>query len=233
MYAQENYYDEEMLLEDLSNEELVYESYDEALPPNNLRPIKGLGIRPGIVQKSNFATGLHGRSNEYVSKIELKRSLDKISQDVNDLKKSTIDTGKALASLDKKHIESTILDAKKNDKQTADIQNMQMMNMIGALLNQPKFRPENLEITNETTGTGTNVVTKQVIKEKANESALEIDNMLSILPLLMTTQGGSGDMNKMMFPLVLLMTQKDKNNKKDDNNMMLFVVMMMMGQGKK
>ena len=64
-------------------------------------------------QRSNFGKALSGRANDYATKSELKKSLDAISNQVNELKKTSLATNKTLVALDQKHTELAKLDARK------------------------------------------------------------------------------------------------------------------------
>jgi hypothetical protein len=226
MYT-ENYFNEDLLSEDLLSEDLVYESYDESYDEAAKRKIKrpiNPRVRPGVAQRSNFGKTLNGNANEYVSKSELQTSLDSISRDVNELKKSTIETNSSLKALDAKHTELAKIDAKKNDNQTAVLRNMQMNSLITTLFNQTKFDVNNLKLADD----GKNIA------EKVSSKTVTTDTMLPILMSMMSTQGGSGggEMN-MMLPLVLLMNKDGGSAGGGDNTMLLVMMMMMGGMGKK
>ena len=224
----EDYYGEDLLSEDLL--ESYDESYDEAA--KRRRP-STRGIRPNVSsavkQRSNFGKALSGRANDCVTKSELKKSLDAISNQVNELKKTSLATNKALVALDQKHTEFAKIDARKGDNQTKVLKNMQMMSMMGSLLNQPKLKPENLEIVADTKDKDGNVLSTKIV-EKANTSAIYVDQTMSLLLPMMTTMGDSGSGksdNNMMLPLVLIMSQQNKDNTNNNNILPLAMVMMM------
>lgn len=240
MYSFENYLDEDLLNEDLLNENL-FESYgedfdeefDEAKRANrrpllrNIRP----SVRPKVAQRSNFGKTLSGRSADYATKSDLKKALDSISSDVNELKKTSITTNKALAALDAKHTELAKIDSRKNENQTKVLRNMQMMNMVSSLLVQPKLKVENLQIV-----PGKSSTDPSTIAVVPNKSAIEIDQTMSLLLPMMTTMGdsstGKSDSMSMMLPLILIMN-KDKDSNNNSNDTMLPIVMMMMMQNQK
>ncbi|WP_136668642.1 hypothetical protein [Flavobacterium sp. H122] len=231
MYTFENYIGEDLLNEDLLNEDLLNEdllenfdeSFDESrrLGRRTFAPIRP-GVRPRVAQQSNFGKVLSGNAADYATKSDLKKALDSISNDVNELKKTTIATTKSIKALDAKHTELAKIDARKNENHKAVLKNMQMMNMMGSLLNQPKLKTENLEIytENET----------QKIRQVDGKSAIEVDQTMSLLLPMMTTMGESGsgksDNSNMMLPLVLIATQNKDNS--NSNNMLPLVLMMTM-----
>lgn len=231
MNSFENYLDEDLLNEDLLNEDLLEnysenfdEDFDEARRTRrpSLRSIRP-SVRPRVAQRSNFGKTLSGRSADYATKSDLKKALDSISNDVNELKKTSITTNKALASLDAKHTELAKIDSRKNENQTKVLRNMQMMNMMSSLLVQPKLIADNLQIVQKD---GT-----QKIEVVANKSAIEIDQTMSLLLPMMTTMGdssnGKSDNNmNTMLPLLLIMKDKDSGSSSD--TMMPLVLMMMM-----
>lgn len=226
MYSFENYLNEDLLNEDLLNEDLL-ESYglDEARRPLGRRPFGRIApsVRPQVTQQSNFGKNLSGNAADYATKSDLKKALDTISNDVNELKKTTIATNKSIEALDAKHTELAKIDARKNENHKAVLKNMQMMNMMGSLLNQPKLKVENLEIVVDPSATG-----KQKIQEVSGKSAIEVDQTMSLLLPMMTTMGdsasGKSDNSNMMLPLLLMATQNKDNS---SNNTMLPLVLMM------
>ncbi|WP_431241514.1 hypothetical protein ACQ9BO_15730 [Flavobacterium sp. P21] len=230
----ESYLDEDLLNEDYFNEDLLSEdllesydeSYDEAVKKKPF--IKGIkpSISSAVKQKSNFGKALSGRANDYATKSELKKSLDAISNQVNELKKTSIATNKTLVALDQKHTELAKIDARKGDNQTKVLKNMQMMSMMGSLLNQPKLVTENLEVT----GSGTDA--KIIAKDGKNP--IYIDQTMSLLLPMMTTMGDSGsgksDNSNMMLPLVLILSQQNQGNTANNNNILPIALMMMMNK---
>ncbi|MHC0441752.1 MULTISPECIES: hypothetical protein [Flavobacterium] len=237
----ESYLDEDLLNEDYFNEDLLSEdllesydeSYDEAA--KRRRP-STRGIRPNVSsavkQRSNFGKALSGRANDYATKSELKKSLDAISNQVNELKKTSLATNKALVALDQKHTEFAKIDARKGDNQTKVLKNMQMMSMVGSLLNQPKLKAENLQYIPAKAAEGNNPAVEAKIIEKPNTSAIYVDPTMSLLLPMMTTMGDSGsgksDNSNMMLPLVLIMSQQNQNNAGNTNNTILPIALMMM-----
>lgn len=232
----ESYLDEDLLNEDYFNEDLLgedlLESYDESFDEAakrrrpSTRPIRP-NVSSAVKQRSNFGKNLSGRAADYATKSELKKSLDAISSQVNELKKTTIATNKALVSLDQKHTEFAKIDARKGDNQTKVLKNMQMMNMMGSLLNQPKLNTANLQVTS--TGVGDNEV--HTVTAKDGKNPIEVDQTMSLLLPMMTTMGDSGSGksdNNMMLPMVLMMSQQNQGNTGNNNNTMLPIVMMMM-----
>ena len=226
MNSFENYLSEDLLGEDLL--ENYSEDYSEALrrPTSrfgrNIRPT----IIPGVTKPSNFGNNLSGHSADYATKSDLKKALDTISGDVNDLKKSTLATTKSIESLDAKHTEYAKMNARSGDNHKAVLKNMQMMSMMGSILNQPKLNTANLEIVNVTEGEST----KQKIQEIAGKKGVEVDQTMSLLLPMLTTMGdsssGKSDNSNMMLPLILMMTQNKDNS--SSNNMLPLVLMMTM-----
>ena len=229
----ESYLDEDLLNEDYFNEDLLgedlLESYDESYDEAAKKRPSIKGIRPNVSaavkQRSNFGKALSGRANDYATKSELKKSLDAISNQVNELKKTSLATNKTLVALDQKHTELAKLDARKGENQTKVLKNMQMMNMMGSLLNQPKLVPENLKIT----GVGDDAKISVV----DGKNPIYVDQTMSLLLPMMTTMGDSGSGksdNNMMLPMVLLMSQQNQGNTGNNNTMLPIVMMMMMNK---
>lgn len=238
----ESYLDEDLLNEDYFNEDLLsedlLESYDESFDEAAKRRRPSIkGIRPNVSsavkQRSNFGKTLSGRANDYATKSELKKSLDAISNQVNELKKTSLATNKAIVALDQKHTELAKVDARKGENQTKVLKNMQMMSMMGSLLNQPKLKPENLEIVPEVRDEHGKVLSVEKIIEKPNTSAIYVDQTMSLLLPMMTTMGDSGSGksdNNMMLPLVLLMSQQNQGTTGNNNTTLPLVMMMMMNK---
>lgn len=234
----ESYLDEDLLNEDYFNEDLLsedlLESYDESFDEaiKRRRPsIKGIrpNVSSAVKQRSNFGKALSGRANDYATKSELKKSLDAISSQVNELKKTSLATNKAIVALDQKHTELAKVDARKGENQTKVLKNMQMMSMMGSLLNQPKLKPENLQIVDEKG----NVISDSKIIEKKDTNAIYVDQTMSMLLPMMTTMGDSGSGksdNNMMLPLVLLMSQQNQGTTGNNNATLPLVMMMMMNK---
>ncbi|WP_310554753.1 hypothetical protein [Flavobacterium sp.] len=231
----ESYLDEDLLNEDLLNEDLL-ESYGESFDESrsNRRPFArriNPSVSPGVRQRSNFGGNLSGNSADYATKSDLKKSLDTISKDVNELKTTTIATNKALVSLDAKHTQLAKIDLQKNDNQTKVLKNMQMMNMMGSLLNQPKLKVENLQINPAKAAEGGNPAVPATIGVVQGKNPIEVDMTMSLLLPMLTTMGDSGsgkssDSMNMMLPLVLIMGQGGSNN--DSSKMLPLVLMMTM-----
>ena len=229
----ESYLDEDLLNEDYFNEDLLgedlLESYDESYDEAVKKRPSIKGIRPNVSsavkQRSNFGKTLSGRANDYATKSELKKSLDAISNQVNELKKTSLATNKTLVALDQKHTELAKLDARKGENQTKVLKNMQMMNMMGSLLNQPKLVPENLKITGEGDDAKISIVD--------GKNPIYVDQTMSLLLPMMTTMGDSGSGksdNNMMLPMVLMMSQQNQGNTGNNNTMLPLVMMMMMNK---
>jgi hypothetical protein len=238
----ESYLDEDLLNEDYFNEDLLgedlLESYDESYDEAAKKRPSIKGIRPNVSsavkQRSNFGKALSGRANDYATKSELKKSLDAISNQVNELKKTSLATNKTLVALDQKHTELAKLDARKGDNQTKVLKNMQMMSMMGSLLNQPKLKPENLEFIPAKAADSSGPAHEAKIIEKPNTSAIYVDQTMSLLLPMMTTMGDSGsgksDNSNMMLPLVLIMSQQNQGNTGTNNTMLPIAMMMMMNK---
>ncbi len=230
----ESYLDEDLLNEDYFNEDLLgedlLESYDESYDEAAKKRPSIKGIRPNVSsavkQRSNFGKALSGRANDYATKSELKKSLDAISNQVNELKKTSLATNKTLVALDQKHTELAKLDARKGDNQTKVLKNMQMMGMMGSLLNQPKLIPENLKITGE--GDDAKITAVD------GKNPIYVDQTMSLLLPMMTTMGDSGsgksDSSNMLLPLVLIMSQQNQGNTANNNTMLPIAMMMMMNK---
>ena len=229
---EDDFLDEDLLEDDLLEDDILGEDFAERRRRRGRRSRgRRRGINPrypsGVKRKSNFGKQVSASTSQFVKKSELKSSLDAISKAVNTVKKSTLVNGKALKSLDGKYNDFVKELARKDANQTKVLKNMQTMNMLGSLLNKPKFDESNLQIEHE--GGDTIDLSKAKIVEKSDNKTVSFDQTLSLLLPMMTTMGdsktGKSSSNDMMLPLVLLMTQ-DKNN--DDNNNLLLPLMLMM-----
>ncbi|MGV7105536.1 hypothetical protein [Flavobacterium sp. U410] len=235
MYEFENFIDEDLLNEDLLNEDLfgedLLESFDESFDEAKRRPFNrrklapiSSSVRPRVAQKSNFGKSLSGRAADYATKSDLKKALDSISGDVNELKKTSIATSKSIKALDAKHTELVKIEARKNENQKTVLKNMQMMSMMGSLINQPKLKADNLKIVSDDKGIKT-------IEEVTPGNSIQVDQTLSLLLPMMTTMGdsstGKSDSSNMMLPMILLMSQNG-NTTSGNNNLLPLVMMMTM-----
>lgn len=225
MYSLENYLNEDLLNEDLLDS--FDEGFDEARKGGGLGQRFRPQVRPQVTQQSNFGKTLSGNSQDFATKSDLKKALDVISNDVNELKKTSIATNKTLGALDAKHTELAKISAQKSENHTKVLKNMQMMNMMSSLLVQPKLNVSSLEIVK---GTGSD---KEEIRIIPGKNPIEIDQTMSILLPMLTSMGDSGsgkssDNSAMMLPLVLIMSQQNKDNSNSTNNMMLPILMMTM-----
>ncbi|MCX6215278.1 hypothetical protein [Spirosoma sp.] len=182
-------------------------------------------ISPGVRQTTNYgrnvptaATGENGP----VSRGEFKRTLDRISADVNEIKKTSLSLGKSVGELDRKYESVIKTIARKDRQQDGTLRAMQQQNMLATLLSQPKFHPENLQIVPTTDGKGQQIVQVQ------GKNPIEVDMLIPLLLGMMPMQNGNGsggnnDMN-MMLP-ILLLTQGSSST--GSNNSLLAVAMMM------
>lgn len=227
-------YEEDLLEDDYFDDDLLDESFGEDFAERRRRSKRAARrINPryprGAKTKSNFGKGITPGNSQYVKKADLKKSLDAISKAVNSVKQSALVNGKALKGLDGKYNDFVKELARKDANQTKVLKNMQNMNMMGSLLNKPKFDEANLKIVLEKDASGKDV---QVIKETNNDATVSFDQTLSLLLPMMTTMGdsknGKSSGSDMMLPMVLLLSQnKDNNNSSNDNTLLLAVMMMM------
>ncbi|GLB50464.1 hypothetical protein [Neptunitalea lumnitzerae] len=250
MYTIENYYEDDFLIEDLLDDDLLdldedlldedfdddpFEDYGEDFAERRRRSRRRRRgrISPKYPRsaktRSNFGKGVSSGNTSYVKKAELKKSLDAISKAVNAVKKSALVNGKALKSLDGKYNDFVKDLARKDANQTKVLKNMQTMNMMGTLLNKPKFNEENLTIDRTKTEQGETLV----IKETADNQTVTYDQTMSLLLPMLTTMGdaksGKSSSSDMMLPLVLLMSQNNSGSS-DTNNTLLPLMLVMMNK---
>lgn len=229
----EDYYDEDLLDDDLLDDDFS-EDFAERRRGRRGRRFKRLSprISRNVKKRSNFGRTISGNSKKYVTKADLKVALNTISKDVNGLKKTALSNGKTLKAVDGKY-SSIVKDiARKDTNQTKVLKNMQTMNMLGSLLNKPKFDETNLEVELKQ---GDSIVSipegaSISVKEKEDDKTVNFDQTLSLLLPMLTTQGDSGSgksSNDMMLPLILLMTQNNSSSSSDSNIMLPLVLMMM------
>ncbi len=225
----ESYLDEDLLNEDLLNEDLL-ESFDESR--SDRRPFSrriNPSMSPGVRQPSNFGNNLSGRASDYATKSDLKKSLDTISKEVNELKTTTIATNKSIVLLDTKHTEFAKIEARKAENHTKVLKNMQMMNMMSSLLNQPKLKVENLQIIPAKGAENGGLATPATIAIVPGKNPIEVDMTMSLMMSMLTTAGDSGSgksSDSMMSNILPIMLLSNKDN--SSSSMMTTVLMMSM-----
>ncbi len=189
--------------------------------PSRFRPI------PSRVKKrSNFSKPMQGRKSDPIAKGELKKIVDSISKEVNTLKKTVLNSDKSIKSLDQKFTQIANAKSRKDSNQTKVLKNMQMMNMLGSLLNKPTFDASNLTVESNS---------GKVSEVNPSKTIVQDSTWSLILPMLATAgdgKTGKSDMGSML-PLVLLMSQGSKNStsgNSSSNDMMLPLMLMMMNK---
>ncbi|AUC75766.1 hypothetical protein [Olleya sp. Bg11-27] len=253
MYYTEDYFDDSLLIEDLLDDGIFDEDYyDEDLLDDDLlddgygedfaerrrrrrgKRFKRLSprISSNVKQRSNFGKSVAGNVKNYVTKADLKMALNSISKDVNGLKRTAISNSKTLKAVDGKYSNIVKDISRKDANQTKVLKNMQSMSMLGSMLNKPKFEEENL-IVEFKDDKGNIINTSEhgtaTIKEKENDKTIKVDQMMSILLPMLSTQGDSGSgksSNDMMLPLVLMMSQQNSGSSSSSDMMLPLILMM-------
>lgn len=221
-----NYYDK--VLEDFDlvreSEGALDEFSDEAI--TDFRPRRGRSSFLGgplnplnqLGRAANFGRHVASSvsSGGFATKAELRNSLNSISEQVNELKKTSLSLAGSIKRVDDTY-ESVIKSIARKDKAQDKVKDdANMMSMFGALINKPKLKPGSL------TDAAGNAIT---IADDAVEIDLVRTMLFTMMPSMMSGSGGSND----MMPLMMVMLLDKKNSKgNDDSTMMLMAMMMMM-----
>ena len=231
----ESAYDEGILDEGIYDEGIYDESgYDEALF-NRRKAQRPVRLPSAIGKASNFGKNVrptpsaNGNGN-FVSKAELKSSLNSISEDVNALKKTGITLAATVKKLDDGYEKIVKSIARKDQTQDNILSSTTMMSLLGTIVNKPSLDPTALKVVPASDGKPTH------IELEANKDAVTVDLtktlLFTMLPSL-TSSGGSSDNNMMMMLMMVLLLGKDKTSGNNDNTLLLMVPMMMMMNNKK
>lgn len=236
-----NYYDK--VLEDFESEGIFDEgifdegAFDEAIF-NRRRPSRGGGIPSSVRRPSNFGqhvTPGHGgnQQSHYATKAELKSSLNSISEQVNDLKKSNISIAASIKDLNEGYEKVIKSIAKKDKAQDSVATNSAVMSLLGTIINKPALNTDALQIVDKD---GKTVDTAHKIAIAPNQDPLQVDLtktlMFTLMPTMMSGNSGSGNNGMMMLmPLMLLLGKPAGASGSaggTDSTLVLAMMMMMM-----
>lgn len=232
------YYDR--VLEDFESNDEAYdeafdsnEAYDEGIF-NRRRPLR---VPASLGRNANFGRNVanspsHGN---YVTKSELKNSLNSISDQVNDLKKANLSLLSSMKRLDSTYENVIKSIAKKDKAQDSTMASSAMMPLLSTLINKPTFDPTKLVITDKA---GVVSDALKVSLDAAKDNPIQVDLsktlLFSMMPSMMSSGGGGG--NNMMMMLMLVLVSKDGilggsggSNSDSDKLMLPIMMMMMMG----
>jgi hypothetical protein len=218
-FQTESSFDEGILDEGILDEGI----YDEALPGRK-RPVR---IPGSLGKASNFGRNVGASSavnGSYVTKAELKSSLNSISDQVNDLKKTGITLASSLKRLDDGYEKIVKVIAKKDKTQDNIMSNTTMMSLLSTIANKPTLNLDALKVQGE-----------KVIVENEKD-AIQVDLtktlMFTMLPTL-SASGGSSDNNMMTMMMMVLLLDKDKTKTSGSNDTLMLMLPMMMMMGNK
>lgn len=238
----ESIYDEGILDEGILDEGVYDEGiYDEARKGRLNRPVK---VSPALRKPSNFGQNVsrspsqgNGHAN-MVSKTELKNSLNSISSQVNELKKSSLNLAASIKRLDDGYEKVVKSIAKKDRLQDNMMSSGTMMSMLGTLVNKPTLNTAALRIKAGATPEG-RPAEPDTIELVPGQDPIQVDLMKTLLFTMMPAMmsGSSGNDNNMMMPLmmVLLLNKPATGTAtaSNDNTTLLMLPMMMMMMNKK
>ncbi|MBO9205457.1 MULTISPECIES: hypothetical protein [Niastella] len=230
-------YDEGLLDEGILDEGIYDEGiYDEGIfnRKKAQRPVR----LPGAIGKaSNFGKNVkptpsaNGANPNYVTKAELKSSLNSISEDVNALKKTGLTLAATVKKLDDGYEKIVKSIARKDKTQDNILSSTTMMSLMSTLVNKPSLDPTALKIVPAATGSPEHIeldTTKDAITVDLSKTLL-----FTMLPTLMSSNGGGSSDNGMMMMMMVLLLGQNKTSNSNDNSLLIMLPMMMMMNNKK
>jgi hypothetical protein len=262
-----NYYDQ--VLEGFESEGLFTDSYGNEsfegegmfteAPSDRRRPIR---MPNSVGQRSDFGrripSGGGSSQGNFVTKSELRSSLDSISNQVNDLKKSSLSLAASIKRLDDGYEKVVKGMAKKQDNLTSSTT---MMTLLGTLVNKPLLNTNALIVKEETPakpGTPAGVDNNNnpiaavpptpatySITAKDGQDPIQVDLtktlLFTLMPMMMNSSSSSDNNMMMMLPMVLLLsppagttsTTSTTSGTNNTNTLVLVMMMMMMMNNKK
>ena len=235
-----NYYDKVLEDFDISREsEGIFDdsydegNWDEGFFDRRKRPVK---IPSSIGMASNFGrnvnnTGSSQSQGNYATKTELKNSLNSISEQVNDLKKSNLSLAGSIKGLNEGYEKVVKSIAKKDRSQDSIMSSSTMMSLLGTIVNKPTLNADALIIEQDP-----NSSSKQIIKVDPTKDPIQVDLtktlLFTMMPMMMSGGSGGSSGNNgmmMMLPMVLLLGNKSGTGSaigSGDNTLVLMMVMM-------
>jgi hypothetical protein len=191
-----------------------------------------------VGRASNFGKNIppSAGAGNFVTKAELKNSLNSISQSVNDLKKSSLSLAGGIKKLDDGYDKIIRGVAKKDKAQDSVMNNSVLMTMMGTLINKPVLDPSALTIVNNVDGSTADV---HIADNNAAEGSVSIDPvktmLFAMLPTMMNGSGSGSDNNMMMMMLMIMLLAGNGGGSLlggsggDTTLVMVMMMMMMMG----
>lgn len=239
-----SYYDK--ILEDFDTRESAYDEgiYDEGLLDEGIldearrRPVR---MPPSLGRPANFGrnVGAGAASNaqgNLVTKAELRSSLNSISDQVNDLKKSGLTLAASLKRLDDGYERVVKTIARKDRTQDSLMSSNTMTGLLGTLVNKPRLNTAALTIHKADT-----THPNDFIEIAPGQDPIQVDLvktlLFTLLPGMMSGGSSGGDNMMMMLPLVLLLGQPQSGtgaaSATTDNTNLIMVMMMASMMNKK
>ena len=222
----EGAYDDSYDGESFDGESYDGESYDEARSSRR-RPIR---MPASVGRPANFGRAVNATSQgNLVTKADLRNSLNSISNQVNDLKKSNISLAGSIKGLNDSYENVVKSIAKKDRAQDSMMSNSTMMAMMGALINKPKLDTNALAIR-ESQGTDSDKRTLTIVPiEGKDPIVVDLTKTLLfiMMPSMMSGNGGENN-SMMMMPMMLLMMGNNSGGSTGsgtDNTMMMVMMM--------
>ncbi len=240
-----NYYDtedfnvNEGILDEGIFDEGIYDEagYDEGILDEASRNRKRRPVRvpASLGRPSNFGSGI-GRgpspaSGNFVTKSELKSSLNSISNQVNDLKKSSLTIASSIKRLDDGYEKVIRSIAKKDRSQDSLMSSSTMMSLVGTLINKPTLNVDALTIAKADTTHPTDHITL-VPGQDPVQVDLTKTLLFTMMPMMMNGNSSGGDNGSMMMMLMMVLLLGNKpasgTTAAPDNTLLIMLPMMMM-----
>lgn len=229
---------DEGILDDAISDEASYDeaSYDEGFF-NKRRPVK---IAPSLRQRANFGKNVSASATQgnFVTKTELRNSLNSISNQVNDLKKSSLTLASSLKRLDDGYEKVVKSIAKKDRAQDNVMSSTTMMSLMGTLVNKPTLNTAALTVKRGADGAAGAARQPDTIELVPGQDPIQVDLtktlLFTMLPSMMSGSSSNGDSNNsMMMMMMVLLLGSNKSgtgttSSGNDNTVLLMLPMMMM-----
>jgi hypothetical protein len=207
----------------------LFDSFGEAT--DKKRPIK---VPPSVGRPSNFGGRIApptspSPAGNFATKAELKSSLNSISEQVNDLKKSSLSIASSIKRLDDGYEKIVKGIARKSQSQDNVITSTPLMTLLGTVINKPTLDTTQL-VDN---GDGT------ISLKDPTKNPIQVDLtktfLFAMLPMMMSGTGSGSDNNMMMMMMMILIVGVGSGSgggsafgSGSDSTLLILVVMMMM-----
>jgi hypothetical protein len=208
----------------------LFDSYGEA--SDKKRPLK---VPPSVGRPSNFGGRIASSpspSGNFATKAELKSSLNSISDQVNDLKKSSLNIANSIKRLDDGYEKIVKGIARKSQAQDNVISSTPLMTLLGTVINTPTLNPSNLIVNQGPKKDGTDDFISVVPGTNAIQVDLTKTFIFAMMPMMMSGSGSGSDNSMMMMMMMVLIVgiggAGSGLGSGSDSTLLIMMVMMMM-----